>query len=306
LKGDPHGAIAFNLGSASLFYGHKGEGKFYGADYDSLVVNEHHHGDRQEYLVCATPVLCDVFINLPKLKTHKKTGVTLSLKNLVGINADKNWLPHHTDGAPSSGGDQFPNLSFKQKLEQVAVRNVRKMALSLPVLGPKIAQYLRKAGTKAFGGGDSVIRSGNWYGNDTTWRMVLDLNRCLLYGNPDGTLRTSNPKRYYTIIDGIVGMEGAGPMQGDPVESNVVIAGSDPVAADMVAARVMGFDWRKIPVIREAFNLKEYPITFASPEDVFVESNVSEWTGSFLDVESREFLNFEPHFGWKGHIEYEK
>jgi uncharacterized protein (DUF362 family) len=136
--------------------------------------------------------------------------------------------------------------------------------------------------------------------------MVLDLNRCLLYGNPDGTLRTSNPKRYYTIIDGIVGMEGAGPMQGDPVESNVVIAGSDPVAADMVAARVMGFDWRKIPVIREAFNLKEYPITFASPEDVFVESNVSEWTGSFLDVESREFLNFEPHFGWKGHIEYEK
>jgi uncharacterized protein (DUF362 family) len=101
-------------------------------------------------------------------------------------------------------------------------------------------------------------------------------------------------------------MEGAGPMQGDPVESNVVIAGSDPVAADMVAARVMGFDWRKIPVIREAFNLKEYPITFASPEDVFVESNVSEWTGSFLDVESREFLNFEPHFGWKGHIEYEK
>lgn len=306
IPGDPEGAIAFNLGDQSLFYGFHGEGRYYGADYDSGVVNQHHRGATQEYLICGTPVKADVFINLPKLKTHKKTGVTLNLKNLVGINADKNWLPHHTEDSPGNGGDQFPDLTLKRKMEQIAVRSARKLALQVPVLGPMITRKLRRAGTRAFGGNDTVIRSGNWYGNDTTWRMALDLNRCLLYGNPDGTLRKDSPKRYYSIVDGIIGMEGSGPMQGDPVFSNVYIAGCDPVAVDMVAARVMGFDWRKIPIIREAFGLKDLPITSLSPEDVVVASDRPEWNGRFLDIENRDFLQFKPHFGWAGHIEYEK
>ena len=135
--------------------------------------------------------------------------------------------------------------------------------------------------------------------------MALDLNRCLLYGNPDGTLREGNPKRYYTLIDGIVGMDGMGPMQGDPVRSDVVIGGADPVAVDMVAARVMGFDWRKIPLIREAFSIGALPITSSTPAEVNVVSDVPDWNGTFLDVEKGEFLTFRPHFGWAGHIEYE-
>jgi uncharacterized protein (DUF362 family) len=306
LTGDPRGAIKFDLGPDSLFYGFFGEGRYYGADYDCKVVNDHHQGETHQYLICATPILSDVFINIPKLKTHKKAGVTLNLKNLVGINADKNWLPHHTEGSPRDGGDQFPQMGLMQTLEQGAVWIARRLALSVPGAGPWISKGLRKTGTGIFGHGDKVIRSGNWHGNDTVWRMVLDLNRCLLYGNPDGTLRRDNPKRYYSVIDGIVGMEGNGPMQGDRVDSNVVIGGTDPVAVDMVAARVMGFDWRKIPVIREAFKLKSLPITQTRPEDVCVVSEVDEWNGRFIDIEDRDFLNFKPHFGWTGHIEYEK
>ncbi len=37
-----------------------------------------------------SPLVADVFINLPKLKTHKKCGLTVNLKSLVGINANKN------------------------------------------------------------------------------------------------------------------------------------------------------------------------------------------------------------------------
>ena len=304
LVGDPNGAIAFNLGKDSLFYGYQGEGRYYGADYDVDAVNSHHNWETQEYLICGTPILADVFINLPKLKTHKKAGVTLNLKNLVGINADKNWLPHHTNGSPLNGGDQFPEHSLKNRLEHRAVKLARELALRVPGLGPKIAQKMRKVGIAAFGDGKQVIRSGNWCGNDTTWRMVLDLNRCFLYGNPDGTLRTDNPKRYYSVIDGIIGMEGAGPLAGDPVLSNVVICGTDPVCTDMVAARVMGFDWRKIPIIREAYSLENLPITNASPEDVFVESDNPDWCGRFLDIENRQFLSFKPHFGWVNHIEH--
>ena len=305
LRGDPNGSIVFNLGRDSLFYGYHGEGRYYGADYDTQVVNQHHCGETQEYLIAATPIMADVFINLPKLKTHKKTGVTLSLKNLVGINADKNWLPHHTEGSPQNGGDQFPDQHLKHSVEQYAVKFVRNLALNVPYLGPAISKRLRRYGKKVFGDTSQVIRSGNWYGNDTTWRMTLDLNRCLLYGNPDGTLRQHDPKRYYTVIDGIVGMEGNGPVDGDPVHSGVIIAGTDPVATDMVAARVMGFDWRKIPVIREALQLVSLPLAPIKPEDILVVSDQAEWNGHFVDIERQDFYHFKPHFGWQGHLEYE-
>ena len=303
LGGDPSGVVRFDLGTASLFHGHPGEGRYYGADYDAGVVNSHHRGGVQEYLVCGTPIRADVFINMPKLKTHKKTGVTLSMKNLVGINADKNWLPHHTEGSPTNKGDEYPDLTPLRRLEQTSVKIARSLALNVPTLGPMLARRMRSAGTKAFGGGDKVIRSGNWHGNNTTWRMVLDLNRCLLFGQPDGSLRTSSPKRYYSVVDGVIGMEGMGPMQGDPISSGVVLVGTDPVAVDAVAARVMGFDWRKIPMIREAFGLTTLPITALRPEDIQIAGDVPEWRGALVSMEDRKFLAFRPHFGWAGHIE---
>jgi len=304
LKGDPQGAVLFNLGKDSLFYKHKGEGKYYGADYDTGFINDHHKGLTQEYLVSATPILADVFINLPKMKTHKKTGVTLSLKNLVGILADKNYLPHHTVGSPNDGGDQFPDMTLFRKLENISSSAVRKIALNIPYIGPKLAIKMRRSGTKIFGSGDKVIRSGNWYMNDTTWRMALDLNRCLLYGNPDGTLRKTNSKRYYTIIDGIRGMEGNGPMQGSSIESNIVIAGTDPVATDIVASKYMGFDWNKIPIIREALKLKSYPISNVTPDDIEIESDLKEWNLKFSEFNKKDFMHFKPHFGWIGQIEH--
>jgi len=303
LQGDPRGAIAFNLGKQSLFYKKKGEGKYYGADYDFKSLNKHHNGDTHEYLICATPILADVFICLPKLKTHKKTGVTLSLKNLVGINADKNWLPHHTFGSPSQGGDEYPDLSLKRRIESVGSTLAKKIALSLPYLGPIITRILRNQGGTIFGKGDNTIRSGNWYGNDTTWRMTLDLNRCLLYGNADGTIRKNNPKKYYTIIDGEIGMEGAGPMQGDPKKCGIYISSTDPVAADAVAATMMGFDWEKLPIIREAFRMHELSITKCNSSEIIIESDVPEWNGTLEKLQKQKHFDFEPHFGWKNNIE---
>ena len=305
LPGDPNKSIRFQLGKNSLFYGYRGEGKYYGADYDTEEVNKHHNGENQEYLVSATPILADVFISVAKMKTHKKTGVTLCLKNLVGINADKNWLPHHTCGDPSSGGDQFPNNTVDKKLEGKLSEMVRSAAFSLPFLS-HIFALCRKLGAKIFGDGSNTIRSGNWWGNDTTWRMVLDLNKCLLYGDTSGTLNKNKRKRYYGIIDGLIGMEGIGPMQGDPVKSNVIIGGTDPAVIDAVGARFMGFDWRKIPVIREAFKNDDFPISSTDMNDVILVSEDVKYDGKFTDLEKKDiFLNFKPHFGWQGKIEYE-
>ena len=44
-----------------------------------------------------------------------------------------------------------------------------------------------------------------------------------------------------TVIDGSTSMEGNGPTDGDLVKTNLIIAGTNPLATDMVAAKIMGF-----------------------------------------------------------------
>jgi uncharacterized protein (DUF362 family) len=54
------------------------------------------------------------------------------------------------------------------------------------------------------------------------------------------------------IVDGIVGMQGDGPIMGDPVPSGVVVVSRDPVAADVTAARLMGMDPERVGYLMEA------------------------------------------------------
>ena len=51
---------------------------------------------------------------------------------------------------------------------------------------------------------------------------------------------------HLSVIDGFMGMEGAGPIDGDPVDLRIAIASTDFLAADAVATRIMGFDIDKI------------------------------------------------------------
>jgi uncharacterized protein (DUF362 family) len=56
----------------------------------------------------------------------------------------------------------------------------------------------------------------------------------------------------YAIVDGIVGMEGNGPIQGEPVQAGVLVFGDDPVATDVVTASLMGFDPTTVRYLVEA------------------------------------------------------
>jgi uncharacterized protein (DUF362 family) len=55
-----------------------------------------------------------------------------------------------------------------------------------------------------------------------------------------------------TVIDGFVGMEGAGPINGTPIKMNLIIAGTDAVATDATACRAMGINPNEIRHIRKA------------------------------------------------------
>jgi len=54
------------------------------------------------------------------------------------------------------------------------------------------------------------------------------------------------------IVDGIVGMEGDGPLMGDPVRSNVIVMGRNYPAVDATCARIMGIEPGKIPYLKYA------------------------------------------------------
>jgi uncharacterized protein (DUF362 family) len=69
-------------------------------------------------------------------------------------------------------------------------------------------------------------------------KVIVDINTVL------------NPA--LTVIDGFVGMEGSGPIDGDPVQMNVIIAGTDVVAVDATACRVIGINPHEIKHVEKA------------------------------------------------------
>lgn len=305
LPGDPAGYRAVDLGERSFFTGSGLDPvRFRGADYDPGVTIEHHRDGRNAYLLSETVLSADLVVNLPKLKTHKKAGVTLALKNLVGINGDKNWLPHHSLGAPGEGGDEFPGGRWLDRARSRATEWARPLlqhGRALPVF--RAVRRLESAAR-----GDDFVRSGNWHGNRTTWRMCCDLNRCLYYSDAGGLhLDAPAPVRtVLTVIDGIVAGEGAGPLAPRDVPLGVVIAATDPLAADLVAVRLMGFDERRLPklweamqdpgpritAVRDSAHVRVFENTPADPEP----------RGLRLDALTSE-RTFVPHPGWRGHVE---
>jgi uncharacterized protein (DUF362 family) len=78
----------------------------------------------------------------------------------------------------------------------------------------------------------------HWAGIDSA---ILDINAAV---RPD-----------FAIVDGIVGMQGNGPLQGEPKNSGVLILGDDPVAVDATCCRVMGLRPERVRYLAQAASL---------------------------------------------------
>ena len=78
-------------------------------------------------------------------------------------------------------------------------------------------------------------------------------------------------------------------------------ARTDPVAVDMVCARAMGFDWRKIPILLHASRDNVLPLSVSGPDRIEVASNDEGLAGPLEEL--TPLHRFRPHFGWQGHIE---
>lgn len=200
MPGDPNGEYIVNLGKDSLL--HDVDSTLFRGVFDEREETvAAHTGDNQLYTFSNSLYSADVYISIPKLKTHQKVGATLNLKGLVGSITQKNQLVHWRIGTPETGGDEYPDMK----------------------------SYLEAQTAK-------VTHRGSWPGNDTIWRMVVDLYYAFL----------CKDRRYFTIVDGIMGGEGQGPFCPTAKYATTLIGGTDLLLTDLVAARYMGLDPNKI------------------------------------------------------------
>lgn len=115
----------------------------------------------------------DYIVSIPKLKTHHWAGVTLSLKNLLGV---------------------IPGSRYGWTKYIIHANGINATILGLYQSLPKVI----------------------------------------------------------SIVDGITGMEGNGPLFGKPVEHGMLAMGSDPLSVDVICTQLMGFSVDSIPHLQGA------------------------------------------------------
>ena len=273
--------------------------KFRVTMYNPDLLHRTHGAGLHQYLIAREVIEANVVINLPKLKSHRKACVTGALKNLVGINGNKEYLPHHRKGGSESGGDCYAGRpGWKRAAEDLLDAANRRPPGTTQAAFAWMAGAAERIAVKL--GADENLE-GSWYGNDTIWRTCLDLQRILRYGKLDGSLAITPQRTVISITDAIIAGEGEGPLANIPVPSGFVTGALNAAAVEWVHARLMGFDPEKIPLIREAFGRFNYPLTDFSPDSIRVW--IADTEKSAQDILPFEERSFVPPRGWRGHCE---
>ena len=303
-EGDPLGYREVILDDSSALEPVSDEAdKFRVSDYDPGITASSHRRGCHRYLIAGSVLNADLLINLPKLKTHQKAGITGALKNLVGTVGSKACLAHHR-----TGGDEFaPDADAMIRLQVRARDALQKRSRRLFGWGRHAWQAIKRfrgiatEGTRENLDGRMYIGSGSWYGNDTIWRMVYDLNRILRYAPRQGGTLAATPQRaYVAIMDAMIAGEGNGPLQPLPVSMGALIAAEDPFLVDTIGCRLMGFDEQRIPLLSHRLEFRDPTWGRFDVSTVPIEWNGEVRSGipSLTPVHK-----FVPSPGWKGHIE---
>jgi uncharacterized protein (DUF362 family) len=301
VAGDSEGYAPVDLNDESTFRSVASHFERYRVtNYDPKLMPLHHNERKNEYLVSGSILKADTVVSLPKIKTHRKAGITACLKNSIGINGHKDWLPHHRRGGVSKGGDEylFPNPlkaiseSLMERADVASSPGKVKILRGCRAIVSRLAQVASR---------DKYLEGG-WYGNDTLWRTILDLNRILLYADRRGEMQREVQRRCLFLADGIIAGEGEGPLEPTPKRCGLLVGGSSAAVVDTAIARLMGFDFRRIPSIREAFALSSYPLVHFAPEQIEIVSNSPSFEAISV-LEPGFSLNFVPPRGWQGHVE---
>lgn len=268
--------------------------------YDPKALGQTHRPGKHQYLIAGEAVEADVVINLPKLKTHKKAGMTGALKSMVGINGHKKYLPHHRKGGTGSGGDCYGGKdACKATAEQL-------FDIANSCNSPGVRRILFSSAAKLISLGNRIHKNGrqaegSWYGNDTIWRTCLDIQKILHYGTREGKLSDTTQRKILTITDAIIAGEGEGPLTTTPVPLGALTLTANVAAADWVHTYLMGIDPEAIPIVRQAFEMRSHRLADFAASEIVIKADGQQMTTA--DLAAKFGRHFRPPAGWVGHCE---
>lgn len=304
--GDPLGYKVVDMGNLSAHASVRNHRrKFRVTNYDHRKMLLYHTAENDRYLIAGTALSADVIISMPKLKTHRKAGMTGAMKNFIGIIGHKDCLPHHRKGSVEEGGDEYLKSNFFKRLAVFLEEWFNIFSISnFHWIAKQVRKGVACAWSRAWSKNTDPYSEGSWYGNDTIWRTTHDLVRIARYADRFGNMKKTPQRTIFTLVDAIIAGEKEGPLIASPLHAGFLAAGFDLAALDMVLASIMGFDHKKIPTILEAFKCTDKAFTSLSIDDVLIETGNRNWNGKTANSIGRnDSLLFEPTSGWLGHIE---
>jgi uncharacterized protein (DUF362 family) len=303
--GDPLGYVEVKLGASSHLEEISDRAdRFAIHDHDRQKTRDNHRKGDHRYFVSRSFLDADLIINVPKWKTHSKSGLTGALKNLVGINGDKAYLPHFSKGAPKWGGDEYWDRGRFTYWTQNTLRDfLRDTRWAYRIVRPPWLAYkaVRSAVLKSREGppADFYVGGGSWYGNQTIWRMIYDLNMVLQRVDREGVLQTAPQRNYFCVVDGLICGEGDGPLFPTPRAVDWLIFGNDPFAIDTTLAWCMGFNPERLPMLHE--RAKYQGVNWGRFEIDSLPVTLDGVTAPLSSIGLRH--DFMPPPGWKSHVE---
>jgi len=109
------------------------------------------------------------------------------------------------------------------------------------------------------------MKTHHWAGATLSMKNLFGVMPGIYYGWPKNVLHyagiensildiNATLKPHFAIVDGIVGMEGDGPIMGDPKKVGVLVMGRNLAAVDATCCRIMGIDPYKVSYLERADN----------------------------------------------------
>jgi len=288
---NPVKVTSVNLGTASMLEGIIQDAHLFGVDgYDQRETVQSHQPGRHIYDIHSLVYEVDAIINIPKLKTHKKAGITGAIKSSVGLNANKDRLPHFRSGSPADGGDEYPVTNvfretyrrLSQLMEKTDNKIVRYLIVGALYLIRKIFELQKFY----------LVETGAWPGNDTLWRMIYDLTKIIYFSDSQGKIHPEIQRKVFHLVDGIIAGEKKGPLRPSPRRCGVLIAGFNPFIIDAAACELMGFDYRKVKSVAGIQDL--FPV---EPAEAAITLNGQ--AAPFESLRQQIKPSFIPAHGWE-------
>lgn len=256
-----------------------------------------HSLNNHKYIINNEIISSDVILSIPKLKTHEKVGITLGLKGFVGCVGHKDCLAHHRFGPPQLNGDEYPENSYIQTRistfhDFVYKKNYPACLFPLfDIVDLSIRKFFRKFLKR--------IQAGAWHGNDTTWRMVLDLANIMHFVDRNGNMSNYPQRKHIMLIDGVIAGEGNGPLSPTPIEGKTIIFSDNIIYGDIIACKLMGYDPAKVPLLFAAMkNNKLLDILMVKKNKCLINQKGYDFD-NVKEIIGRPFI---PPDGWEGFL----